>query len=384
MIIRSILDTDYYKLSQQYAILTQYHDAKADYAFILRKPVEFQKDFLGRLTDEIQAMSHLQITADELKFLSQAAPYLPPQYLAYLKDYRYDPREVKIELQNGFLDLNISGLWHRTVLWEVPLMALISELYFQESTPDLKSQAERAKSKADFLDSAKAYFMEFGTRRRRSFEVQNIVFSELCKKKTCWGTSNPYLAKTHGTQMLGTVAHEWTMGISVLEGLRHANRFAMDKWREVYGGNLSIALTDTYGSDAFFADFDLDRALSWRGLRQDSGSPYDFYDKTIAHYQKLGIDPSTKTIVYSDSLDVNRAVEIKKHCPKTKSVFGIGTHFSNDSPTGPAALNMVIKLTQMNGVPVVKLSDDPGKAIGDQDAVRVVNWMMLGKPLGNY
>jgi nicotinate phosphoribosyltransferase len=195
------------------------------------------------------------------------------------------------------------------------------------------------------------------------------------------GTSNVWLAREFKVKPIGTMAHEWFMGLSVLEGLRHANRHALHAWLKVYQGSLGIALTDTYGTDVFFKDFDALLSRQFDGVRQDSGDPLEFVEKALAHYQRLRIPADSKTIIFSDALDVDRAIEIRRTCgDRMHTSFGIGTHLTNDF-AGAKALNMVIKLWSVNGMPVVKLSDAPGKEQGERDAVRVARWTFDRTPL---
>ena len=204
------------------------------------------------------------------------------------------------------------------------------------------------------------------------------------KDKGFVGTSNVYLAMKYGVKPIGTMAHEWIQGHCVLGGIRHANRYALDAWTRVYRGNLGIALTDTYGTNAFLEDFDTYLAKLFDGVRHDSGDPFRFVDKIVAHYKKLGINPRSKTIVFSDNLKPTTCIALLHYCEDNDICcsFGIGTNFTNDFPLSPLkALNMVIKLVRLNGIPVVKLSDDLGKIIGDPDMVRVIRYLYLGTPL---
>ena len=189
------------------------------------------------------------------------------------------------------------------------------------------------------------------------------------------------MAMHGGVPCVGTMAHEYIMGISALRSLNYANREALKLWREYYKSSLMIALTDTYGTDAFLKDFDEDLANHYTGVRHDSGSPDIFTNKILRHYENLGIDPKTKTIVYSDSLDVNEAIRLQNYFGEKINIrFGIGTHFTNDFE-GSKPLNMVIKLASVDGFPVVKLSDNPTKASGDAEAVRVAKWLFHRSPL---
>lgn len=385
MILKSMLDTDLYKLSMQQAILELYPATQVEYCFYNRRPSDtFGEKFVEALKTQIQEMALLGLTSDEARWLAKTCPYLKPAYIEYLRNYRFNPDEVSVKDEDGQLVLSIVGPWHRTVLWEVPLMATISELYFQfHSDWNYDGQARRAIDKARRLSDAGCYFADFGTRRRRSYETQSLVVHAFAPHKSRFvGTSNPHLAMIFGTKPIGTFAHEWVQGHSVLGSMRHANRDAMEAWSKVFRGNLGIALTDTYGSNAFFDDFDVFYAKLFDGVRHDSGSPFSFADKTVAHYKKLRIPPSTKTIIFSDNLNVEKAIEIQKYCDTLgiRCSFGIGTNFSNDFDGELKPLNMVIKLIRLDGVPVVKLSDDAGKetyenSADGKEALQIAKWI---------
>ena len=397
-IIKSILNIDLYKITQQQAVLELYPNANVTYRFKNRGKHRFNKEFIKAL--EHQADWHLvelRSQYEDIHYLSKTCPYLKPAYLEYLRNYRFKPNELtKIELdKDNNLELEISGPWHSTILWETILMSIISELYFKicdtEWNNDLNDVAEKAYKKAEKLLDNEVVFADFGTRRRRSYDIHEtvvrglhaagLVYGANNKKNTFVGTSNVYLARMLNVKPIGTIAHEAIQGISVLEGLRHANRFAMEKWIEVYGTSLGIMLTDTYTTDSFLKDFNRKFAMLFDGTRNDSGNCFTYTDKLVAHYKKLNIDPMSKTIIFSDSLDVDKAIEIKNYCEgKIKCSFGIGTHFSNDFSNSPA-LNIIIKLWSINNIPVVKLSDDPGKENGEQDAIDVAMWTHTNNPL---
>jgi nicotinate phosphoribosyltransferase len=224
-------------------------------------------------------------------------------------------------------------------------------------------------------------FGDFGTRRRRNYTTQDSVVACFRHNQSFVGTSNVHLAHKHNVRPLGTQAHEWYMGVSALEGLRRANYYGMKIWSDIFRGRLGTALPDTFGTDAFFEDFDHYFARLFDGVRHDSGNPFVFAGKTIDAYQKLKINPKTRTILFSDNLNCDLAVEIQKELASEIGIsFGIGTHFTNDFP-GSKPLNMVIKMASCNGVKVVKISDEPSKQIGDRDALRVANWTFNNTPL---
>jgi len=384
-VIQSILDNDLYKFTMQQAVLELYPAACVAYEFINRRPSDrFNRAFFDALAQSVREMSGLRLQPDQRRFLERQCPYLKPAYLDYLEDYRYDPSEVDARLDDqGGLSIAIRGSWQRAILWEVPLLALVSELYGRHVDAHWNGdgQAEKIAAKSSILQRAGCVFADFGTRRRRSYATQELVVGGLCGDPGFVGTSNVHLAQVYQLKPIGTMAHEWIMAHSVLGGLRHANRFALEAWYRVYHGQLGIALTDTYTSRAFFDDFDAHYAGLYDGVRQDSGCPFEFADLAVAHYRKLGIDPTTKTIVFSDGLTPELAARLSAHCQgRIRCSFGIGTNLTNDFE-GSAALNIVIKLTSVDGIPVVKLTDDPAKASGQPNALRAARWTILGTPL---
>lgn len=398
--IKSILDNDLYKFTMQMAVLELFPKAEAEYRFTNRGSQRFSEEFVEELRHVIDnEISELKLTEEEYCWLDENCSFLKPMYLEYLKNFRFKPEEVKICLtgEKG-LDMRIKGPWHSTILWEIILMAAVSELYFttieKEWNGSTKNQGTSKSVLAAYgdkileigkvLEENNCFFSEFGTRRRRSFELHDQVMKSLVQIKTLTGTSNVYFAKKYGVKPIGTVGHEWVMGTSALVGLRYANRFAFENWVEVYKGDLGIALTDTFGSEAFFKDMDLKLSKIYDGFRHDSGDPFTFVDRVIEHYRKMGIDPMKKVIVFSDALDAEAAVRLKKYCQgKINCSFGIGTSLTNNSEffRESPPLNMVIKLHSINGIPVVKLSDSPEKETGERDALRVANYIVGRKGL---
>jgi nicotinate phosphoribosyltransferase len=391
--IYSILDTDIYKLTMQAAVLELYPHASVTYEFVNRRPAQkFNRESYKAIVRAVASMQDIQVTDQQIAFLRLSCPYLPEWYFVWLKAYHFDPSEVKIAWNEttGALTILIEGLWVRTILWEVPLLAIVSECYFKyvDTNWTAEGQRERIQRKGRLLFEAKCRISDFSTRRRRNFETQRLVVEELSQFENFVGTSNPQLAmdfpllsggRQHNPK--GTMAHEWIMSHQYLGSLRHCNRDAMKAWQKVYQGNLGTALTDTLGSDCFFADIDGVIARSFDGLRHDSGPYKDFVEKSIQFYKGHGIDPLSKNIIFSDGLNVKTALEIADYCRgRIGFAFGIGTFFSNDFDGSPA-MNIVIKMRTINGVHVVKLSDVSTKAIGDRDALRVARWTVNGTPL---
>ena len=381
----SIIDSDLYKFSMQNAVIKRYPRSKVKYEFINRGNTEFPEGFDLKLREEIRWMETLNLKEEEADFLTEkCGDFLDPTYIDFLKGYRYNSSEVGIIQEGGDLKITIQGYWYRTILWEVPLMAVISELYFKMTGKNLEKEDRKILEKRNIEKGKLAHFnnlkiADFGTRRRESFENHNLVISDL---KNCFnskdflvGTSNVYFAFKHNLTPIGTHAHEFVSGIAALKGYYHANKHMMDDWISVYQGNLGIALTDTFGLEAFLKDFNVKYAKLFDGVRHDSGDPFDFADRIIRHYESLGIDPLSKTIVFSDGLNMDVAVEIHKHCKgRIKCSFGIGTNLTND--VGIKPLNMVIKLTSIDGKDVIKLSDIPGKHTGNKETIDLVKKMI--------
>lgn len=376
MIIQSLLDNDLYKFSMMQAVLEQYPNTNVKYCFKNRGSQHLGDRVRTRLQQELELLSNVSLFDFEAQFL-ESISFFKPGFISYLSQYNFNPDQVRVFSDfNGSLGLEIEGPWRDTILWEVPLMALISEIYFEENGDDLSGAQKDAQAKARKLDN-NCHFADFGTRRRRSVSVHDEIIKGLKQANTFVGTSNVKLAMQHGLKPIGTMAHEWIMAISVLESLRHANRYALRKWKEVYKADLGIALTDTFGTKAFWDDFDLELAKVYDGVRHDSGDPLTFGAAAIQHYENLGIDPTSKRIVFSDGLSPKKALKIQSAFEgQIGTAFGIGTNFTNDFST--PALNMVIKLRSVDGIPVVKLSDEPGKATGAEAAVDVAKWTFGG------
>jgi nicotinate phosphoribosyltransferase len=379
MIITSLLDTDLYKLTMQQAVIALFPNEIVRYELIIRVPRDFPPGFREALKAEIDALATLHIQPDEIDFLKKTCYFLTLPYIDFLRGYRFDPGEVRLTQNGHTLSMTVEGYWYKTILWEVPLMALISELFFRLTDQAPLPETElvgRIERKVKRLETIGARFSDFGTRRRFSFENHDQVVATCARlaPTVFVGTSNPFLAMKHGCKAMGTQAHEWYMSIAALYGYLMANKIGMEKWVEVYRGDLGIALTDTYTSDIFFNDFDSKYAKLFDGIRQDSGDPIEFAEKAVRHYESLRIDPTSKTIVFSDSLDIPMVEKIHEFCKgKIKDSYGIGTHLTND--VGVKPLNMVIKLTaiQIRGtwVSTVKLSDDRGKHTGTPEAVNL-------------
>lgn len=378
--IQSILDDDLYKFTMCQAVISKFPTLKVRYKFTDRNDLVYPEGFSTKLLLEIHNLSSLSLTASEEIFLRNI-PFINDTFVDFLKGYKYDPSEVSCQQDDeGHLIINIEGFWYRTILWEVKLMSLISELYFKETDQIIDLEDKNLElydiKKAKLLTENDVTYADFGTRRRYSYANQERIV-KLHRKESSdnfIGTSNVHLAKTYNIKAIGTMAHEWTMVHGALYGYKMSNHLACVNWADVYGGDLGIALPDTYTTNVFLRTFDKRMGKLFDGMRQDSDSPFTFADKAIRHYNSLKIDPISKSIVFSDSLNPEKAVQIKEHCDgKIKSSFGIGTNFTND--LGVTPLNIVIKISEIfihgEWIPCVKLSDNPGKHTGNEDEIKL-------------
>jgi nicotinate phosphoribosyltransferase len=381
--LRSILDNDFYKFTMQQCVVKLFPRAKARYRFINRGNHTFPEGFAEALQRSVNAMGGLKLTKDEKGWLAKTCPYLDPVYLDFLQGYCYDPQEVKIEQTGGSLDIFIQGFWYRTILWEVPILCLISENYYNLSAlqrENDESVVEKAKQKMDAYDQLGVTIAEFGTRRRHSFRVQDLVVGALIGHRGFVGSSNVYLAHVHDTRPIGTHAHEWFMFHAAKYGFKMANSIALENWTEVYRGDLGIALSDTFTTNEFYQIFDKKFTKLFDGVRHDSGDPVEFANKTIEHYKSLGVDPLSKTIIFSDALNYDKVKNIADHCKgKINCSFGIGTNFTND--VGVKSMNIVMKMTEAlpesePWTSVVKLSDEPMKYTGDPHTIALAKMVL--------
>lgn len=367
--IESILDTDLYKASMMQSIAHHYPRVDVEYEFINRNKTPFPAGFDQQLRMAVDAMQELFLTAEEEKFLRENCYYLKPNFIDMFRGYRYDPKQVTIRQVGDELFVTIKGPWYLTVLYEVPLLAMISELYYKMlKLPPSEDWRSALSHKLCRMSDAGCIVSDFGTRRRHSFEVHDHVVKTMAGVKCCVGTSNVHLAHKYNMIPIGTMAHEWIMGHACMYGYRRATAESLRAWIEVYGGELGVALPDTFTAPVFLRDFNVMYAKLFDGVRHDSGDWKWFTDLMIAHWKSLRIDPATKTIVYSDGLTTDQAIEIQKYAEgKVLPRFGIGTHLTNS--VGREPLNIVIKMTKCDGRPAVKLSDSPGKAVGLPEAV---------------
>ncbi|MBL5913189.1 nicotinate phosphoribosyltransferase [Enterobacter asburiae] len=370
-VLHTLLDTDAYKLHMQQAVFHHYYDVHVAAEFRCRGD-----DLLGIYADaireQVNAMQHLTLQDEEYQWLS-GLPFFKTDYLNWLRDFRYKPEQVTVLNDNGKLDIRLEGPWREVIMWEVPLLAVISELAHRYRSPEtgveqavaaLENKLAAFSTLTEGLDMSRFRLMDFGTRRRFSRDVQEAIVKRLQQEPWFVGTSNYDLARRLGLTPMGTQAHEWFQAHQQISpDLANSQRAALAAWLEEYPNQLGIALTDCITMDAFLRDFGPEFAERYQGLRHDSGDPVEWGEKAIAHYEKLGIDPMSKVLVFSDNLDLAKAVDLYRHFnTRVNLSFGIGTRLTCDIPQ-VKPLNIVIKLVECNGKPVAKLSDSPGKTI---------------------
>jgi nicotinate phosphoribosyltransferase len=370
-IVQNLLDTDFYKLTMMQAVLHNYPNAEVEWEFRCRN-AEDLTPYLAEIRYQIERLTELEVTADQLAFLERI-PFMKPDFIRFLGLFRFNPRHVQTGIEDGQLCIRLRGPWLHVILYEIPLLAIISEVRnrYRYREVLLEQASERLYQKLDWLRAEASaselqgfQVADFGTRRRFSFRVQEQMV-KIMKRDfpgRFVGTSNVHLARELDLKPIGTMAHEWLMAHQQLgPRLIDSQIAALDCWVREYRGLLGIALTDCITMDAFLRDFDLYFAKLFDGLRHDSGDPLQWAEKAIAHYEKLGIDPMSKTLVFSDGLDFEKSLQLYRAlCGRIHVSFGIGTKLTCDIP-GVEPMNIVIKMTACNGQPVAKISDAPGK-----------------------
>lgn len=393
-IITSLLEQDMYKYSMGQAIYHQFSDYKTTWSFKCRnKDVQFTAEMVEEIREQIKHFCTLRYTEEELSYLDRIK-WIKGSYVDFLRLWqpRYEDFTITNEGDRG-LSIEAAGTWLNTSMYEIPTLAIVNEVYFKmayEYNELFESFKEKLAEKKKLLENGTyrlGNYSEFGLRRRLSSEAQEYAIKELNAAETdgstLVGTSNVYLAMKNNLIPVGTMAHEWIMCTgqgNKKHNPAYSNWYALDAWVKEYGVLNGTALTDTITTDCFLKDFQLTYATLFSGVRHDSGDPYEWGDKMINHYKNLGIDPVSKTLLFSDNLDFEKAHNIRKYFEgKIKVAFGIGTYISNDTEVGP--LNIVMKVTKCNGTDVAKISDTPGKGMcKNPDYVeylqRCIEWRM--------
>ena len=370
-IVVSLLDTDLYKFNMDQVIFHKHTDLCGEYYFKCRnKDVTFSEEVVQEINEQVDHLCSLRFTKEELNYL-RSIRFIKNDYVEFLRLWRPIREYVYISrTDEGELEIMIKGPLFSAMQFEIYLLEIVNEVYFRlnYNYDELKASAEERLDKkiSEFKSGRYSFkFAEFGCRRRLSREWEDTVVRRLAfETNNCVGTSNVYLAKKYGLTPIGTYAHEFVQMYQGIDSipLAFTNQHAMNDWYDEYKGDNGTALTDTVTTDLFLLDFNRSMVNNYSGVRHDSGDPYEWGEKLISHYKKYGIDPNTKLLLFSDSLDFDKAQNLFDYFKdKTKVSFGIGTFCTND--TFVPALNIVIKLQYVNGRPVAKLSDTPEKAM---------------------
>ena len=388
-IITHFTDDDLYKMSMCCAVIDNFPRAQVKYEFVDRNHTVYPEGFADELNRQVEALEGVVITDEEVDFMRRKCYYIPEWFYRYLRGFRFSHHWVKAwQDDEGYLHIEFEGNWSDTILLEVKVLAIISELYYimtgQTDKLDYDVYYKKSYAKAERLLEAGCVYSDFGTRRRASFEAEDTVVRAMkdCQNSRQWegrfvGTSNVYLAMKHDLLPVGTMAHEFVCAIGGMYGPQMANNIAMNSWRNTFRGALGTYLYDSFGWDIFSMNFSEDFANLFKGLRVDSGDNYEQLQKIVAKYKSLGIDSRSKQVIFSNALDTDRAIEIQQYAKDLcQPSFGIGTHFTNDFE-GIKPMNIVIKLVAAKITEswrfyndTCKLSEDKGKHTGKPEVIQ--------------
>lgn len=379
----SALDNDLYKFTMQQAVLHNYPDTVVRYRFKCRNPEIFDtintfssiKNFHKQVSSGIEHFCKTRFKPEELAYL-RYIPFITQDYIDFLEDFTFKDRFINMTCHDDGIDLSIIGPWLQTILFEVPLLYIISESYTSCLYPYESMKALDAIDvmfeEFDKIKHPNFNFKDFGTRRRFSQNCQNLLISKIRHSEKyrnfLTGTSNVMFAKQNNLIPIGTMAHEWLQAHQALYRVSDSQKMALEVWAKEYRGDLGIALSDVVGFDAFLRDFDKYFSKLFDGCRHDSGDPSIWGSKLIDHYKSLGIDPKTKHAVFSDGLTFEKAEDLLYEFEESfgSVSFGIGTHFTNNIE-GFTPPNIVIKMVECNGKPVAKISDSKGKGMCEDE-----------------
>jgi len=378
MIITSLLDTDLYKFTMMQAVLHQFPSAQVSYKFKCRNTGINLAPYVQEIRDEIRSLCSLQFQDAELTWL-RSLRFIKSDFVDFLGLFRLNEKYIQINaLPNGEIDISIQGPWLHTILFEIPVLAIVNEVYFRntQQVPDFLEGRKRLDQKVQALHAERLSDLkiaDYGTRRRFSKswheELLRVLISKLGTGASGQfaGTSNALFAMKLGLTPLGTMAHEYLQACQALgPRLRDSQVFGFETWAREYRGDLGIALSDVYGIEPFLRDFDMYFCKLFDGARHDSGDPFTWGERMIEHYRKNRVDPLTKTLIFSDGLTVEKIIALyQQFRGRCQLAFGIGTNLTND--LGYEPLQIVIKMTECNGQPVAKLSDSPGKGMCEDE-----------------
>ena len=384
-IIKHFTDNDLYTFSCQYYVMMKYPRAEVKYSFIDRNHLCYPKNFAELLQEQVDMMTTVKITDEEISFMTNHCPWLPLWYFNFLRGYTFNPKEVSISQdEEGQLSITVQGKWFSTIMWEMPLLSIISELVHtlqgEKATYNLEVEREKVKAKTEKFLKAGVILGDMGTRRRFSFNHQEMVIKIMAEvfQSQDWpgkftGTSNVWLAMKYNLKALGTMSHQLISFEENVSGVFECNYNVMKKFSDVFDGDNGTYLYDCFGDEVFFKNLSKRMAMMYTGLRVDSGVEEEQTEKIIQKYQSLGIDPASKQVVYSNGLNIDRCIEIHQYCKgRVKDSFGVGTHLTCDVDN-VKPLNIVIKLTKCRITETrewhdcIKLSCDKGKTLGNPD-----------------
>ncbi|OXC80276.1 nicotinate phosphoribosyltransferase [Caballeronia sordidicola] len=378
MIIHSLLDTDLYKFTMMQVVLHHFPAAHAEYKFRCRTPDVDLVPYIDEIRDEVRQLCHLRFKEEELDYLRRMR-FIKSDFIDFLALFHLNEKSVTIKpsaKQNGEIDIDIVGPWLHTILFEIPILAIVNEVYFRNTQrePTFDTGRDRLRDKIQLLhgrpEVSDCKIADYGTRRRFSKQWHEEVILKLKEGlgEQFTGTSNVHYAMKHGLRPLGTMAHEYLQACQALgPRLRDSQIFGFEMWAKEYRGDLGIALSDVYGMKAFLNDFDMYFCKLFDGARHDSGDPFDWGERLIRHYEENRCDPRTKVLVFSDALDIPKVLRLyERFRGRCQLAFGVGTNLTND--LGYQPLQIVIKMVRCNGQPVAKLSDSPGKNMCDDQA----------------
>ncbi|MDH4191545.1 MAG: nicotinate phosphoribosyltransferase [Betaproteobacteria bacterium] len=372
MIIQSLLDTDLYKFTMMQVVLHQFPGAQVEYRFKCRNEGVDLTPYREEIHAEISDLCRLRFGEEELAYL-RGLRFMKSDFVDFIGLFQFNEKYIQVgtDPETGEFDITIRGPWLHTTLYEIPVLSIVSEVYFRRNRPqpDFDEGRRRLMAKIGLLREVEPALefkiSDFGTRRRFSRAWQDEVLQTLQHEvpEHFAGTSNVWFAMNIGITPLGTMGHEYMQACQALgPRLRDSQVFAFDTWAKEYRGDLGIALSDTYGMDAFLRDFDMYFCKLFDGARHDSGDPIEWGERLIGNYLRNRVDPRSKSLIFSDQLSFPRAIEIARHFHgQAKTSFGIGTNLTND--LGYEPLNIVMKMTECNGQPVAKVSDSPGKTV---------------------
>lgn len=396
-IINHFTDNDLYTFSCQYYIMQQYPRAEVEYTFIDRNNTVYPEGFDKLLQQQVDYMRNVIITDEEIEFMTTRCVWLPVWYFIFLRGYRFNPSEVEISQdKEGHLSIRIVGKWFSTIMWEMPLLSCISEIIHilngDDEKYDIKTERQKVVEKSEKIFSNGLVLGDMGTRRRFSYEHQKMVLETMAEvyRSKQWegiftGTSNVYLAMLLDLKPLGTLSHQIISFEENVSGVFECNYSVMKKFSDVYDGNNGIYLYDCFGDELFFKNLSKRMAMMYSGLRVDSGVEEEQTEKIIEKYISLGIDPTTKQVVYSNGLDIDRCIEIHRYCNgRVQDSYGVGTNLMCDiDDVRPS--NIVIKLTKCRITEArewhncIKLSCDKGKMLGNPKKCRYILSLIDGE-----